>query len=457
MTTPISKRAISSPRDAANRKSIEELKFAVDELSGTTGPDTRPQRAVRLCELLDAGLLKLQTDGTAGGAPTTKYVKLTGDIMTGPLTTTYLTVSATGGLSEGGEMALAGAPTYSAAITDNYQQTTRWFGGASGPMTWNRETGTLNVPGEINAFRGQGYATLSYGTATEPGTVSWRTADGVRRGYLGWNNTSNIVYQAENGWSLLISSRVGVQRLPDAGTRNLAVNGGIVSTGGNGALWTADRTSGVEWALYVNNGFARLYNDTTGDVVNWDVAGNFASTFDNARSCGRAGSRWSVVYAGTGTINTSDADDKTPVRVLSENELAAAKVLAREIGVYQWLAMVAEKGEANARLHVGMTVQRAIAVMESFGLNAMRYGFICYDEWAGQEEITEEVPAIEAEYDEETGMVRVPAQDGYTRVLQEARSAGKCYSFRTDQLLLFVAAGFEARLAALEAPDGPAE
>lgn len=88
---------------------------------------------------------------------------------------------------------------------------------------------------------------------------------------------------------------------------------------------------------------------------------------DNAQTLGAAAKRWSVVYAGTGTINTSDAREKTAVDALSASEVAAAAALSAEIGTYRWLAAVQDKG-AGARMHVGLTVQRAIAVMTAHGL-----------------------------------------------------------------------------------------
>ena len=131
---------------------------------------------------------------------------------------------------------------------------------------------------------------------------------------------------------------------------------------------------------------------------------------DNTQPLGATNRRWSQLFAGTATISTSDAREKTEVRQLSAAEIAAAKGLAKEIGAFRFLAAVAEKGD-SAREHIGMTVQRAIEVMESHGLDPFAYSFICFDEWED----------------------------------------GDRYSFRFEGLLAFIAAGFEARLAALEA------
>lgn len=169
-----------------------------------------------------------------------------------------------------------------------------------------------------------------------------------------------------------------------------------------------------------------------------------APGFDNAASSATASLRWSVVYAATGTINTSDAREKTDVVPLSADELAAASEMARAIGTYQWLASVAEKGADKARHHAGLTVQRAIQIMQSHGLDPFAYGFICYDQW---DELPEQWADIPEERDADGNVIREASRE----LMQEYRPSGDRYSFRTDELLLFMARGFAARLDALEA------
>ena len=182
---------------------------------------------------------------------------------------------------------------------------------------------------------------------------------------------------------------------------------------------------------------------------------------DNAQPLGDATKRWSAVFAGSGTINTSDAREKTKVRQLTAAEIAAATQLAKEIGAFRFLAAVAEKGD-GAREHIGMTVQRAREILEQHGLDPFSYSFICYDKW-GKQVIEHEAqkrthPAVYRktmtvdmggnpfnelvtdEWEEVTA-------EAWTEVLQEA---GDRYSFRMDGLTAFIIAGFEARLSALE-------
>lgn len=152
---------------------------------------------------------------------------------------------------------------------------------------------------------------------------------------------------------------------------------------------------------------------------------------DNARALGTAALRWSVVYAGTGTINTSDARDKTPVRALEGSELSASLALARELGIYQWLAVLEDEGDA-ARLHSGVTSQRVEEVMAAHGLDAERYGFFCYDQWPAEPGFTDEA--------------------GNTTAGVEA---GDRYGLRYDELFGFIIAGLASRVDALEQARNP--
>jgi hypothetical protein len=164
---------------------------------------------------------------------------------------------------------------------------------------------------------------------------------------------------------------------------------------------------------------------------------------DNNQTLGGAAKRWSVVYAGTGTINTSDGREKSAKRALPAAELAAAKRIAGTIGIFQFLDAIAEKGEEGARLHVGVIAQDVWAIMADEGLidpiaEGVRpdshYAFLCYDEW-------DAVAAVEEVCDEE-GNVVTPAQ--------AAQPSGNRFGVRPDQLALFLIAAQEARLAALE-------
>jgi hypothetical protein len=182
-----------------------------------------------------------------------------------------------------------------------------------------------------------------------------------------------------------------------------------------------------------------------------ETTGNIRPNIDAGQSLGSPSYRFANIYGSSGIVNTSDAREKTEIAELSASEIAAASDLAREIGTYQFLASINEKGPDEARRHVGMTVQRAISILEAHGLDAYRYGLICWDAWEATEAV-EGTPAREAVLDED-GVVVEPARPEVMAI--PAKPAGDRFGFRTDQLALFIARGQEARLAAIEARIAP--
>lgn len=205
-------------------------------------------------------------------------------------------------------------------------------------------------------------------------------------------------------------------------TQNLYFGGGV---------WNY-KANGVGALIALTGGSFQFYGVVSGTagaaavlspLLTIDASGNVGPGTDNTQKLGVASGRWSTVYAGTGTINTSDAREKTAVTPLTTAEIAAAKDLVSNIGIYQWLSAIQAKSEGDARKHVGMTVQQAIAVMTSHGLDPMAYGFICYDQWVEQKD--------------DQGNVTL--------------AAGDRYSFRPDELGMFIARGVAASLAAIDA------
>lgn len=144
-------------------------------------------------------------------------------------------------------------------------------------------------------------------------------------------------------------------------------------------------------------------------------AGVFRPGADNTQTLGDASYRWSVVYAGTGTINTSDAREKT-FSIIPEVEKQIAIELKGLMRRFKFNDAIETKGEDKARIHYGTSAQEVISVFEKYGLDAMQYAMVCYDEWEEQEEIKDE--------------------EG--NIIQEYRPAGNRYGIRYEELLCFI-------------------
>lgn len=137
---------------------------------------------------------------------------------------------------------------------------------------------------------------------------------------------------------------------------------------------------------------------------------------DNVVSLGQdSGSRWSVLYAGTGTINTSDAREKT-FSDIPEVEVQVAKELKSLVRRFKFNDAINLKGESNARIHYGTSAQEVIAVFTKYNLDAMEYGMVCYDEWEEKLEVKDEEGNINQPY----------------------RPAGSRYGIRYEELIMFI-------------------
>lgn len=101
---------------------------------------------------------------------------------------------------------------------------------------------------------------------------------------------------------------------------------------------------------------------------------------DNAYALGTGLFRYTVVYATTGTINTSDATQKQQVRELNEAERRVAKTIKGLIRAFKWNDAVESKGD-GARIHIGVMAQEVQAAFAAEGLDASKYGLFCQDTW----------------------------------------------------------------------------
>lgn len=207
-------------------------------------------------------------------------------------------------------------------------------------------------------------------------------------------------------------------------------------------------TNGSGTSRVYSNGSYLFQLPTNSLTYAWaSYAGGLIPWTDNTVPLGNASQRPSVIYAASGTINTSDENEKTNFREFSEKEIAVAVSLASmKSQIYQWIDSVKRKGEDKARLFAGPTVQQIIKIFEEQGLDAFRYGMVCFDKWERKETT---IPATTEE------------KDGEIIILEPARveilEAGERYSLRYEQLDQWVRVGLieinkaiEERLTQLE-------
>jgi hypothetical protein len=129
--------------------------------------------------------------------------------------------------------------------------------------------------------------------------------------------------------------------------------------------------------------FSCNLNGTVTDIVTIDPLTALPSLYpatDNGANCGWSSRRWATVYAVTGTINTSDANQKQDAANLTAAEQAVAKSLKGLIKTFKLRDAVAKKGN-EARIHVGVYAQELQQAFLDQGLDASKYAMFCSDTW----------------------------------------------------------------------------
>ena len=101
---------------------------------------------------------------------------------------------------------------------------------------------------------------------------------------------------------------------------------------------------------------------------------------DNTQNLGSASIRWATVFAGTGTINTSDRHEKQQARDLDDAEKQVAKSIKSMIKAFKFNDAVERKGD-GARVHFGVIAQDVADAFAAEGLDAGSYALFCSDEY----------------------------------------------------------------------------
>ena len=174
--------------------------------------------------------------------------------------------------------------------------------------------------------------------------------------------------------------------------------------------------------------YTALYGGTGGVYFNVNGASRFQATdsqfrpqADNSYSLGNGSQRFSVVYAGTGTINTSDERLKQQISDDLAPELKAwAKV---NFCKYKFNDAVEIKGD-GARWHIGVIAQQVKEAFESEGLDPFAFGILCYDEWSAEEEVLDDNGAV----------------------INNKREAGNRYGVRYEEALILECAYLRSKI-----------
>ena len=227
--------------------------------------------------------------------------------------------------------------------------------------------------------------------------------------------------------------------LLEVGTTVTAVHGEMRIAAANSPFRHCAADGTIEWSWlsqYPSAGQLALVDHNTGtNKISFTSGGDTAligalrPVGDNSDNLGGGGNRWAQVFAGTGTINTSDEREKA---FAPEPDAAVLRAIARvDFRQFKFNDAIARKSEAEARWHFGVGAQQLKAAFEAEGLDPFAYGVLCYDEW---DEEWVDHPAVYRDS-------AVLGTDGQpVKVLETAarrektRDAGNRYGVRYDEL-----------------------
>ena len=318
MTTAIKKRAIPPVMGTNYKPTLDGLFVSVNELSGAIGENA--QRAIRVCELLDAGIITLDVDGAvvkpgAGTGQTPSpglYVEKAGDVMSGPLFGTSLsmssTVTAVGDiLTTGGYLrnrrTIPRLYLEAPAQINGYYLDANVSDGVFGDLTVKRRDNGAILLAVSNA-----------GSVTVAATI--QSNNGIMRsqGYAG-SADSGVYYFGEVALDAYIYRPSGAQQFSfkyGSGTAVLNSAGTIWTTGnftpGNYVAKTGDTMTG-QLTMSGSAGVHILSNAIHQRMRNAAVTTNPASFFDIGQNpSGAAGDNDGYLYARVGGIVIATAN-----------------------------------------------------------------------------------------------------------------------------------------------------
>jgi len=151
----------------------------------------------------------------------------------------------------------------------------------------------------------------------------------------------------------------------------------LATASNSNGLIASLQTSGNDFIIRNDVGSTSLYGNAYRVLIG--TGGAWFAAGDNIQDLGIASLRWATVYAGTGTINTSDEREKQDILPIDDACMDAGDEI--EFITHRWIDAVQKKGEDEARIHFGVIAQQVKQAFENHGLDGFRYGMLCYDEW----------------------------------------------------------------------------
>ena len=239
-------------------------------------------------------------------------------------------------------------------------------------------------------------------------------------------NNNNADSTADNGIALLPSGLISIATHQNA---TMVLN----RTGNDGNLMDLRRSGSTVGSVGLLGD--RVYLAVSGHGVALDASGNSflpstdtGGNQDNFVDIGASSSRFDDIFATNTSISDSDENKKQNIAPLTSAEINAATAISKLFKTFKWKDKVVEKG-SNARVHTGVIALQVQTAMSDAGLDASKYAFWCSDTYWEKDNFT------------------------YNTEEEAPKDASKItrLSLRYVELLAFIGAATEQRLASIEA------
>lgn len=247
-------------------------------------------------------------------------------------------------------------------------------------------------------------------------------------------------------------SRLACPQISQSSSQRLAFDDGTGNSIVDSGSLVSDGSASAPALAFAKEPSTGIYRDASGRIsfaVKAEKSveifgGSLRPGVNGVTKLGYPSALWSELYATTGTVNTSDERSKTSIDSPDDALMRAwGKV---NFKVFQFKDAVEKKG-ADARLHVGVIAQQVIEAFASEGLDATRYGLLCYDKWEDEYEDIEIIDQVEVA--DEEGRIITPQKTHIEHRL--VTPAGDRYGIRYEEALALEAAYQRWKLQKIEA------
>ena len=212
--------------------------------------------------------------------------------------------------------------------------------------------GTGPSPSQITAV---GAYSLYQGTGTYNASVGYQSGYACTGNYNSFLGAGAGVTLTSGSYNVYLGYNSGQNASQAAIVNSCIALGDNTYTTGNNAVAIGSGVSAPANHVVIGNSFHTFVRTTA----------------DGTTNLGGPSNRWATVYAATGTINTSDANQKTDIVDISDVE--------KRVAVKLKSSMKRFKFKDGTRYHFGTIAQDVKAAFESEGLVAEEYGVFCSD------------------------------------------------------------------------------